>query len=322
MIITKTPLRVSLFGGGTDFPEYFNEYGGLVLTGAIDKYVYVIIKSRYDELIRVGYSQTELVNNVNDLKHELIRECLGMTGMTKGIEVGTMADVSGQGSGLGSSSAVTVGTLLALETAKGHMVNGTLAKMADTVERVKLARPIGLQDQYIVTYGGFRAIEFHEDDILVEKNLPVVTELNKHLLLFNTGQSRQSASVLTEQKAGIANNLAVLHDIQWIARSAYLKLKDGNWHIWEELRRSWELKKRLASNISNPLVDLMYKKALKAGASGGKLCGAGGGGYLLLFVYPEYQEAVREAVKPLEELPFKFGVPGSTVVFNDGGFER
>ena len=322
MIIVQTPLRVSLFGGGTDFPTYFREEGGCVLSTAIDKYIFITVKKRFDDLFRVGYTRTEMVERVEDIQHELFREAIRLTGIKKGIEITSMGDIPSAGSGLGSSSTVTVGTLHALYTYLGEIVPAErLAREACEIEINILGKPIGMQDQYIAAYGGLRYIEFHQDGSVtlekVELDSRSKRRLNESMLLFFTGKTRQADTILTEQVNNINQRRAILRRMAEMARLAHTELKSGNPDaIGYLLHEAWELKKQLASGISNGEIDIIYDAARRAGAIGGKITGAGGGGFLLLYCPYEKQEAVRDSLTGLQELPFRLENDGSKVIFN------
>lgn len=322
MIIVQTPLRVSLLGGGTDFPAFFREEGGSnVLSSAIDKYIFVTIKKRFDAKIRLGYTRTEIVDDIDELQHELIRESFRLTGIRDSVELTTMGDMPA-GAGLGSSSAVTVGSLHAMYTYLGMSVPAeTLAKDACTIEIDVLKKPIGLQDQYICALGGLRFIEFHPDGkvhherIHLEQRLQ--TRLNESLLLFYTGVTRQAETILDEQQNRINESRMLLNEIKSMACAAKEELLAGNLDfLGKLLHESWMLKKQLASRISNPTIDAIYEAAIKAGAAGGKISGAGGGGFLLLYCPVGRREKVREALSKLVEVPFNLEVDGSKVIFN------
>jgi D-glycero-alpha-D-manno-heptose-7-phosphate kinase len=322
MIIVQTPLRTSLFGGGTDFPGYYLEHGGCVLTSAIDKYIFVAIKQRFDRKLRVGYTRTELVDSVDQIHHELIREAFRKTGITEGVEVTTMGDIPSEGSGLGSSSTVTVGALHAMYTLNRELVEAErLAREACEIEIDVLGKPIGVQDQYIAAYGGLRFIEFttsgevRSTRIALDPN--VKRRLNHNLLLFYTGVTRKADSILTEQQNNIRDRVQVLEEMKSLAHIACDKLQAGDIDaIGELLHESWMLKKQLATKISNNDLDELYMTARRAGALGGKIAGAGGGGFLLLYCQPEYQEGLREALHELQEVPFNLGQDGSKVIFD------
>lgn len=320
MIIVQTPLRISLFGGGTDFAAYYRLEGGCVLTSAIDKYIFLTIKPRFDSKIRVGYTRTEIVDQVDEVQHELIREALRKTGVSAAVEITTMGDIPA-GSGLSSSSAVTVGALHAMYAYQNELVSAErLAQEACEIEIEILGKPIGKQDQYIASYGGFRFIEFHPDDSVSCEKITIpqrwLQRLNENLLLFYSGISRQSESILSEQAQKIGVNLEILRSIKAMAFQARDALCQGDIDtLGCLLNESWQLKKRLASQISNPSIERIYQTALEAGALGGKITGAGGGGFLLLYCPPGQHESVRSALGELSELPFRFEPYGSKVIF-------
>jgi len=322
MIITQTPLRISFAGGGTDFADFYAEEEGCVVSSAIDKYIYVIVKERFDEKIRVGYSRTEMVDSIDEIEHELVRESMRKVGIGKGIEISTMADVPSEGSGLGSSSTVTVGLLNALYAYKGEIKPADLiAREACEIEIDVLGKPIGKQDQYIAAYGGIRYLRFHRDGSVtvrpVEMDEVRRRQLDDSLMLFYTGITRQASGVLSEQKQNIASRMAVLKKMRDQAQSFYPCLSDSRVNrVGQILRSGWELKKSLATSISNSYIDELYEKALRAGATGGKVAGAGGGGFLLLFCPLAYQHRVRKALAHLKELPFRLERDGTKVIFN------
>lgn len=322
MIIIQTPLRVSLFGGGTDFPSYFLEHGGCVLSSAIDKYIFVTIKKRFDDKLRIGYTRTEMIDHVDEINHELIREALRMTGITHGVEITTMGDIPDQGSGLGSSSTVTVGALHAMYAYQKELVlTERLANEACRIEREILGKPIGIQDQYIAAYGGLRFMEFATNgDVITHRlNLSARTmrRLSNNLLLFFTGVTRKADTILEEQKTNIKDKLTILSEMKDIAHIACHEIQKENIdEVGDLLHKSWLLKKQLASQISNSALDDMYDTARKAGAIGGKISGAGGGGFLLLYAPQGHQEEVRDALKDFQEYPFTLGQDGSKVIFD------
>ena len=322
MIIVQTPLRVSFFGGGTDLPAYYLSEGGCVLTSSIDKYIFVTIKERFDNMLRVGWTRTEMVESVNEIQHELIREALRVTGITSGVEITTMGDIPSAGSGLGSSSTVAVGALHAMYAFQGELVTAdVLARQACEIEISRLGKPIGIQDQYIVAFGGLRFIEFKTSGEVVNHkvHIDIATrrKLNENLLLFYTGIGRKADRILGEQKNNINSRLSNLRTLKEMAVTARKELEAGNVNsIGNLLHESWQLKKELASQISNGTIDEMYEAARKAGAKGGKITGAGGGGFLLLYCPHEYQENVRSALSKLQELPFLLDEAGSKVIFD------
>ncbi len=323
MIITQTPLRISFAGGGTDFAGFYKEDEGCVISSAIDKYIYIIVKERFDRKIRVGYSRTEMVDSVDEIEHELVREALRMTGIDHGIEIATMADIPSEGSGLGSSSTVTVGLLNALYTYKGEIVPAErLASEACKIEIDILGKPIGKQDQYIAAYGGLRFIRFKMDDTVDVERVEISPErrreLNDSLLLFFTGVTRKAGGILQEQKANIEDKRETLRRMKAQATEIHQAILNGApmIRIGRVLHQGWEFKRQLAGSISNPEIDQMYEAALDAGATGGKIAGAGGGGFLLLFCPPDRQARVRQALSHLRELSFNLERDGTKVILN------
>ncbi|HET9907369.1 MAG TPA: GHMP kinase [Anaerolineales bacterium] len=322
MIIVQTPLRVSFFGGGTDFRAFFMQEGGCVLSSAIDKYIFITIKKRFDNKLRIGYTQTEMVDEVDQIHHELIRESLRITRISHGVEITTMGDIPSEGSGLGSSSTVTVGALHAMYAYLGEMVPAErLAHEACEVEIEILKRPIGIQDQYIAAYGGLRFFEFLPDGRVTAESIKLSPEaqraLNNNFMLFFTGISRTSSSILKEQVNNLKDRLSELREIKNMAREARFAIESENFDtLGVLLHQSWELKKRLAGTISNGQINEMYEASRRAGAIGGKVAGAGGGGFLLLHVPIERQDKVRAALHGLQELPFRLEADGTKVIFN------
>jgi len=322
LIIVQTPLRISFFGGGTDFRAFFMEEGGCVLSSAIDKYIFLTIKERFDSKLRIGYTQTEMVGEVNQIHHELIRESLRLTRIDRGVEITTMGDIPSEGSGLGSSSTVTVGALHAMYAYLGEIVPAErLAREACKIEIEVLKRPIGVQDQYIAAYGGLRFFEFLPNgQVTVEKvklSSDAQRALNNNFMLFFTGISRTSSSILKEQVDNLKDRLNELREIKHMAHEARCAIEAGNFDsLGVLLHQSWELKKRLAGTISNGQINEMYERARGAGAIGGKIAGAGGGGFLLLYVPFEHQDKVRMALNGLQELPFRLEADGTKVIFN------
>lgn len=322
MIIVQTPLRISFFGGGTDFEDYFMQEGGCVLSTSIDKYIFVTIKSRFDQKLRVGWTQTEMVDHVDEISHELIREALKMTQIGSGVEITTMGDIPSQGSGLGSSSTVTVGALHSMYSLKGELVSAKqLAEEACKIEIGVLGKPIGIQDQYIAAYGGLRYFEFCPNgEIKTEKiNLDPTTWrlLNNNTMLFYTGVTRKADNILSEQRSNIRSRQEILNEMKKLVYVARTELEQGNPEAMGTLLdHGWQLKKQMASKVSNPTLDEMYDTAIKAGAIGGKISGAGGGGFLLLYCPQEKQEKLRYALRGLQELEFNLEPDGSKIIFN------
>lgn len=322
MIITQTPLRISFFGGGTDFREFYDQEPGWVLSSAIDKYIFVVIKERFDDKIRVGYTRTEMVDTVDEVEHELVRECLRRTGITRRVEISTMADIPSEGSGLGSSSTVTVGLLNAMYTYLGTPKDqGSLAREACEIEIEVLGKPIGKQDQYIAAFGGQRFIRFcPQEQVEVESTAvdpQIARRLNQNLMLFYTNVARKAESVLSEQRQNVRERMDVLREMKTLAVLGRDYLCQGRLDDFGSLlHEAWMLKKQLASKISTSAIDELYTTAREAGALGGKITGAGGGGFLMLYCPRDRQDAVRHALRDLPELPFHLERDGTKVIFN------
>ena len=322
MIITQTPLRVSFAGGGTDFRDFFEKHGGCVVSSAIDKFVYCIAKERFDDKIYVSYSKKEIVDSVDQLEHELVREAMRKVGVTKAVEVSFLSDIPAEGSGLGSSSSVTVGVLNALY----HLVGATptaeqLAREACEIEIDILGKPIGVQDQYIASYGGLRCFQLGPGrDIKVtdvKMSRTVLEDMDNMLMLFYTGKTRKAATILSEQKSNIAQKLDVLREMTRQAQEVRQIIEAGDAQgLGRLLHQGWEAKRKLAHSISNREMDEIYERAVKAGSLGGKISGAGGGGFFLLCVPSDKRQAVRHALSNLREMPFRLERGGSRVVFN------
>jgi D-glycero-alpha-D-manno-heptose-7-phosphate kinase len=324
MIITRTPFRVSFAGGGADLPSYYREHGAAVVSTTIDKYMYVMVNKRFDDSIRVSYTKTEIVDSVGELRHELVRAVLQKVGIDRGVEIMTLADIPA-GTGLGSSSTLTVGLLHALHAYADRFSGAErLAREACEIEIETLAQPIGKQDQYAAAYGGLNYIRFNRDDsVLVE---PIICKpatrchLAEFLLLFYTHMQRKSADILNEQvtktRAGkVDKALGALVDL---AEELHEALCDNRPEVTGEiLHRGWMIKRKIATGITDPRIDEWYDAALAAGATGGKLLGAGGGGFLLLYCEPERRG---ELVRRLEGLglrrvDFAFEGEGSRIIY-------
>jgi D-glycero-alpha-D-manno-heptose-7-phosphate kinase len=322
VIIVQTPLRISFFGGGTDFPQFTSGEDGCVLATAIDRYIFVILKERFDEMIRVGYTRTELVHSIEDLQHELVRETLRRTGISRRIEISTMADIPSAGSGLGSSSTVTIGLLNAMYHHLGDPRDlASLAREACEIEIDELKRPIGKQDQYIAAFGGMRFIRFRPDGSTEVESVrvpgPGLRRLNENLMIFYTNITRKAETVLAEQVSRIDSHRDVLREMKALAFQGRAALEAGEFDEFGRLlHHGWELKKQMASGVTNPAIDQMYAAARRAGAIGGKIAGAGGGGFLLLYCPHHRQNDVRLALQGQPEMPFRFERDGTKVIFN------
>jgi D-glycero-alpha-D-manno-heptose-7-phosphate kinase len=324
MIISRTPLRISFAGGGTDLPAFWQHEPGAVLSTTIDKYIYVVANRRFEPEIRVSYSKTEIVDNVSDIQHDLVRESLRVTGLPSHLEVLTMADIPA-GAGLGSSSSVTVGLLNALYAFQGKARSPEeLAHEACEIEIDIIGKPIGSQDQYAAAYGGLRFFRFETDGtVRVEPVVctpEVLSELQRNLILFFTGMTRSADAILEVQSANITSNdmvrthLRKMKDLA-VELQAVLAGKHPLDRFGAILNEGWQLKKQAAEGISTPEIEEWYEKALAAGALGGKLLGAGGGGCLLFYAPYERQNQVRAALSELPEIHFRFEPEGSKITF-------
>jgi D-glycero-alpha-D-manno-heptose-7-phosphate kinase len=327
MIISQTPLRISLSGGGTDLANYYLKHEGFVVSTAIDKYLYVVIKERFDDMIYIDYSKGERVHSIDEIQHDLVREAARITGLTNGFEVMMLADIPSEGSGLGSSSTVTVGLLHAFYQYKGMLITAEqLAKEACRIEIEILKRPIGKQDQYIAAYGGLKAFKFKKDDSVEVIDFSLEGELKRklgsNLLLFFTNTTRKAASILEEQSNNILSRLEFHHKIKELAYDSFDGLNELQINrIGENLKVNWEMKKQLASNVTNPEIDKMYNLAMEGGALGAKISGAGGGGFLLVYCERDKQDKLRHALREYRELPFLLEKSGSKIIFNQTRYD-
>ncbi len=328
MIISKTPVRISFFGGGTDYPSYYKKRAGAVLGTTINQYIYLSLNSLspfFEYNIRVGYSKSEVVNSVDEIEHPSVRECLKYMNLHEGLDIHIFADLPAR-TGLGSSSAFTVGFLNALSAFKGQKsLKEMLAQKALHVEQNLIQEKVGSQDQYHAAFGGLNIIEFSREKVHVR---PVIIAPEKKacfensLMLFYTGVKRYAEDILEEQisKTRASQNDENLEQMYQMVFQAEKIMSDESPEkmlikLGDLLDQSWQLKRKLSSKISNDLVDDLYAKAKSAGAYGGKLCGAGHGGFLLLMVPPAKQADVRKALDPLLEVPFSFENEGSSIIY-------
>jgi D-glycero-alpha-D-manno-heptose-7-phosphate kinase len=329
IVVTRTPLRVSFAGGGTDLPEFYEIDDGAVLSAAVDKYVYVIVKRHseiFNEPIRINYSRTEQVNTVAEIENNIARECLKLLNVGPPIFISTVADMPAS-TGMGGSSSFAVGLLNALHAYKGERVTaGQLAEEACFIERDVLKEPIGKQDQYAAAFGGLNLLRFGRGGRVMVEPQPVVngsaSYLFSNLMMFWTGHQRPAASVLSEQKSNTSRNLDAL---RLMRNSAYelrgLLCLGGRidlTKLGQALHRGWVMKQSLAFGITTSNIDCHYARAIEAGAEGGRLCGAGGGGFLMFVVKPEKRELVRQALSELPLVPLGYEVHGSRVLYPSG----
>jgi D-glycero-alpha-D-manno-heptose-7-phosphate kinase len=326
MIIARSPLRISLGGGGTDLPSYYRDHEGFLVSAAIDKYVYVTVMRPFTEGIYLKYSQLEHVEKIADVKHPIIREALQILGFkTPQVEITTLADIPA-GTGLGSSGSFTTALLKALYThRKRHLHQEELAELACHIEIDRLGQPIGKQDQYIAAVGGITCFTFHQDDKVTAKPLKLspgsMFDLEDNLLLFFTGYSRSASGILKDQQdrsqnndAEMLNNLHYVKDLGYRSKEA---LETGNMIRFGELMHEhWEHKKKRSGGMSNPKIDEWYDLAIRNGAVGGKLVGAGGGGFLMFLAHDRNKLRHTMAAAGLEEVRFRFDFEGTKVVLS------
>ncbi len=324
MIITRTPFRISFFGGGTDYPAWFQEHGGTVLATSIDKYCYITCRHLppfFEHKHRIVYSRIENVNDNNQIEHPSVRAVLNWANVQKGLEIHHDGDLPAR-SGLGSSSSFTVGLIHALKGLRGEMIDkDSLARDAIHIEQNIIQENVGSQDQISATFGGFNRIEFHRDGTFDVS--PVIIknsrrkELNDHLMLFFTGFTRIASDIAKSKIENLKKRETELMHMRDMVDEAITLLHNTNLSIEEFgklLDASWKYKRSLSDRVTTPEIDEIYNVATKAGAIGGKILGAGGGGFILFFARPEDQAAIRERLKKLVYVPFNFDNSGSRVV--------
>ena len=324
MIISRTPLRISFAGGGSDLAAYYRHEPGAVVSVAINKYIYITVNTKFDHQIRASYSMTEIVESVDDLQHQLIRETLKHVGCKRGIEITSISDIPSQGTGLGSSSTYTVGLLNALYAYRGHLAGAErLAREACQIEIERCGAPIGKQDQYIAAYGGLQFLQFNPDaTVFVDPvicGLPTKRQLQQGLLLLYTGITRQTADVLSEQRSNTERDAARRQNLRHMVALAHdlraALATDDLTAFGAILHEGWMHKRELAVGVSNPHIDAWYERARAAGALGGKILGAGGGGFLLLYAPEECHAAIRVALPELRHVPIAFEPQGSKIIY-------
>ena len=325
MIISRTPLRISFCGGGTDLPAFYEHSGsGAVVSTSINKYIYITVNRKFDNTIRASYSVTEIVDSAKEIKHELIRESLDLLGIHGGIEITSIADIPSSGTGLGSSSCFTVGLLNALY-AYTHRSAGKqrLAREACEIEINRLKKPIGKQDQYASAYGGLTYYQFNADGTVFAEPIHCSpkrkAELESRLFLMYTGKVRSADGILSEQSKNSRDSAdvqRVLNKMKSQADDLRDALNADNLDSFGELlHEGWLLKRQVASGVTTPVIDEWYETARNHGAIGGKLLGAGGGGFLLFYAYPENQAQIKAALPDLVACPFRFDPQGSQIVY-------
>jgi len=327
MIIARSPLRISLGGGGTDLASYYRENGGFLLAAAIDKYVYVTVTKPFTSGIFLKYSEIETTNDINDVKHNIIREALRIyhNKSNPQIEITTLSDIP-TGTGLGSSGSFTSALVKALNAFNRlHISQEEIAQVACDIEINKLGEPIGKQDQYIASYGGISSFAFHQDDSVVTSSLvldqTIISKLEDNLLLFFTGFSRDASSILKDQndksKTKDLDMIKNLHYVKEIGYKSKIAIENGSLDDFGDLMHEhWQNKKNRSKGMSNSEIDLWYEDGIKAGAIGGKVVGAGGGGFLMFYTNdPEKLRAAMSGHK-LEEVRFKFDFEGTKLLYS------
>lgn len=321
MIITQSPYRVSFAGGGTDLPAFYRKEFGAVLSVTINKHMYCTISPRFDNTIRLAYSKTEIVDSLEQLEHGIVKEAMNMAGLSNSLEITTIGEVP-SGTGMGSSSTLTVGMLQALYAYAGKIVSReTLGRESSEIEIDRLGKPIGKQDQYAAAYGGLNYIRFNQDETVDVEPVPckkqTLEQLESRMMLFYTAQRRDADSILKKQSEGTADRMTVLRKMRDLADNMRHAIAgDGDLDGFASLlHEGWELKRSLGFGITNPMVDQWYETARKHGAQGGKLLGAGGGGFVLIMAPTQKHEAIREALGHPKELDFSIDQRGSRVIF-------
>lgn len=324
MIISRTPLRISFAGGGSDLPSYYRKFGGAVISTAINQFVYVTVNKKFDNKIRVSYSRTEEARSVERIKHPLVREAMKLLNIHGGIEITSIADIPAKGTGLGSSSSFTVGLLHVLHAyAERYASAEQLARESCVIEIERCGEPIGKQDQYAAAFGGLNFIQFNPDDsvslepIICQRK--TLEQIQQHMVVFYTGVTRSASSILKHQQTALLEENQKQRAMQKMVALAHqlrTELQKNRLDSFGEIiHEGWCLKKTLAGGISSDAMDDWYSKARKAGAIGGKLLGAGAGGFFLFYAPPERHEAIARSLGTLRRMDFRFEMQGSRIIF-------
>lgn len=320
MILVKTPLRISFFGGGSDIPSYYENFGGEVLSTSIDQYMYTAVCKTAIDGFKVVYNDIEIAKTVDEIKHDRVRECLKYFNIERHIEISSFAEIPTKGTGLGSSSTYTVGLINALAKLNGWKMNKfEVAELACYIEIEACGEKIGKQDQYAASFGGMNHIEFNAEETTVTPvNVPNYTlhDLNNNLMMFYTGVTRSAADILAKQSADSWDKAHLMFQMVAMARYGISYLKQNNIDAFGSLLNdAWSIKKQMSDGISNPAFDQIYEDAISAGALGGKILGAGGGGFFLFYVPQNSQSSVRDKLSHLKEFKFRFEDKGSQLVY-------
>jgi len=318
MVITRTPLRISFVGGGTDLPAYYlhSRKPGIVLSATIDKYVYIMLNEKFDGKVRVSYSKTENTELFEEVQHELVRETMAYFGIKSGLEIVSVADIPGSGSGLGSSSAFTVGLIKAIGHYEGVLYNNyQLAEFACEIEMFRCSKFCGKQDQYAAAFGGMNQFTFYEDErVGVNKftNWNTLSGIQESLLLFYLGP-RKDKTILERQHNNASDHFDKLESMGDLVEELVDEINEYPCQLGQYLDINWEYKRQLAEGISNDNIQKIYQRAMEAGANGGKVLGQGGGGFMLFHASPKNHQSVIDAVG-LAKVPFNFSTKGSEVI--------
>jgi D-glycero-alpha-D-manno-heptose-7-phosphate kinase len=325
MIVVRAPLRMSFVGGGSDLPSYYKQKGGAVLSTSIDKYMYVTVNKKFDDYIRLSYSITENESSIQKIKHPIARNTLELLDIQGGIEITSISDIPSHGSGLGSSSSYTVALLHALYAYKGKSVSKEeLGRLSSHIEIDLCGDRIGKQDQYAAAFGGLNLIEFNEDDSVVVSPIickpETIKKMEESIIVFYTGRARSVSTLLSEQSDNMkrsdkrklmSNMVSLAYEMRSLLENNDVEM------LGEVLDKNWQLKRQMTVGISDFQIDGWYKKGILAGATGGKLLGAGNGGFIMFFAPKEKHINIMEAMKDLQRLPFSFDNSGSKIVFSD-----
>lgn len=323
MIVSKTPLRMSYVGGGSDLASFYREELGAVLSTSIDKYIYIAVNRKFDGKVRVSYSKTEEVDEAAQVEHPLVREALKMLEIPGGIEIASLADIPSKGSGLGSSSSFVVGLLNALYAYKNKYASkAQLAREACDIEINRCGEPIGKQDQYAAAFGGLNLIRFHSDETVsvdpVICSPELLCEVENSTLVFFTGRTRSASAVLKAQSDAMkqSDRRALMRRMVQLAFDLKIELESGSIdHFGSILDENWRLKAQLSAGITDPQIDEWYQRGIRAGAKGGKLLGAGNGGFMMFFAPPEAHAGITKALGELQPASFRFDRNGAQIVF-------
>lgn len=325
MIVSRTPLRMSFVGGGSDLPSYYRQKGGAVLSTSVDKYIYVTVNKKFDNNIRLSYSITENESSAQQIKHPIVRNTLNLLGIEGGIEITSISDIPSHGSGLGSSSSYTVALLNALYAYQGKSISKEeLGRLSSHIEIDLCGDNIGKQDQYAASFGGLNLIEFNKDDSVVVSPVickpETILRMEESILVFYTGRTRSASSLLNDlsenmkrprKRALMSDMVTMAYDMRDLLENDDVDL------VGELLDKNWQLKRQLTLGISDAQIDDLYNKGILAGATGGKLLGAGNGGFIMFFAPKEKHFNIMKAMKDLKCVPFSFESGGSKIVFSD-----